>query len=158
MNRWVEISFDCLPLRTIGRMDIPIDASPKYQERCQRVKDAMTRHGTLNTYYLYNAECVFHVTNEPERGMLQFVFEGTVLTDVDDLRTKTSDLRVELRRETCDWLTQPVVTWFQESVARAVEVEFDRYIKAGDLDKAKERIEKLRAQADAQGGFVGMYL
>jgi hypothetical protein len=158
MNRWVEITFDCLPMRTIGRLDIPLDASPKFQALCQRIKDAMTKHGTLNTYYLYNAACTFHVTNQPERGMIQFEFEGTILTDTEDLRTKASDLATKLKRETCDWLTQPVVNWFEESVARAVEVEFDRYIAAGDLDKAKERMEKIRAQADAQGGFVGMYL
>ena len=29
MDRWVEISFDCLPLRSVGRLDIPMDASPK---------------------------------------------------------------------------------------------------------------------------------
>ena len=37
MNRWVEIAFDCLPLRTITRLDIPIDASPAYQQRCERI-------------------------------------------------------------------------------------------------------------------------
>jgi hypothetical protein len=65
---------------------------------------------------------------------------------------------VELRKETCDWLIEPVVKWFHESVSHAVQAEFDRYIEAGDLDRAKERMERLRAQADAQGGFVGMYL
>ena len=37
MNRYVEISFDCLPLRSVGRLDIPMDASPKYRERCERI-------------------------------------------------------------------------------------------------------------------------
>jgi hypothetical protein len=55
-------------------------------------------------------------------------------------------------------LIEPVVKWFHESVSHAVQAEFDRYIEAGDLDRAKERMERLRAQADAQGGFVGMYL
>ena len=55
MDRWVEISFDCLPLRGIGRLDIPMDASPKYQQRCERIKDAMERHGSFNSYFLYNA-------------------------------------------------------------------------------------------------------
>ena len=27
MKQWIEISFDCLPLRTIGRLDIPLDAA-----------------------------------------------------------------------------------------------------------------------------------
>ena len=34
----VEITFDCLPLRSVGRLDIPIDASPKYRERCLAIK------------------------------------------------------------------------------------------------------------------------
>ena len=41
MQRWVEVSFDCLPLRSIARLDIPIDASPKYRARCERIKAAM---------------------------------------------------------------------------------------------------------------------
>ncbi len=158
MQRWVEITFDCLPLRSIGRLDIPLDASPKYQAQCERIKTAMEKHGNLNTFYLYNAQCVFHLTNDPQLGMLQFSFEGTVLTDADDLRTQASDLQVELRKETCDWLIEPVVQWFHESVSHAVRAEFNRYIEAGDLNLAKERAEKLRAQADAQGGFLGMYL
>jgi hypothetical protein len=158
MERWVEISFDCLPLRSIGRLDIPLDASPKFREQCERIKQATEKHGTLNTYYLRNAECVFHLTNDPQRGMLQFTFEGTLLTDPEDLKTKGSDLLVSLRRETCDWLREPVVTWFHESVTHAVETEFNRYIVAGDLEKTKLRMEKLKAQADAQGGFLGMYL
>jgi hypothetical protein len=158
MERWVEIRFDCLPLRSIGRLDVPLDASPKFREQCERIKAAMQKHGTLNTYYLRNAECVFHLTNDPLRGMLQFAFEGTLFTDDADLHTKASDLQITLRRETCDWLNEPIVNWFHEAVARAVEVEFDRYIAAGDLDKTKARLEQLRAQADAQGGFLGMYL
>ena len=31
MQRYVEIVFDCLPLRSISRLDIPIDASPRYR-------------------------------------------------------------------------------------------------------------------------------
>jgi hypothetical protein len=158
MQRWVEITFDCLPLRSIGRLDIPLDASPKYQALCERIKAAMEKHGSLNAYYLYNAECVFHLTNHEQIGMLQFRFEGTVLTDADDLHAKSTDLAVELRRETCDWLIEPVVKWFHESVSHAVRCEFERYIEAGDLERAKQRMEQLRAQADAQGGYLGMYL
>jgi hypothetical protein len=157
-DRWVEIKFDCLPLRSIGRFDIPLDASPKFRAHCERVKGAIQKHGLLNTYYLRNAECKFHVTNDAARGMLHFSFEGTIITDPDDLRTQGKDLLVELRRETCDWLTEPVVKWFCDTVPYAVEVEFNRYIEAGDLEKTKARMEQLRAQADSQGGFVGMYL
>ena len=44
--------------------------------------------------------------------MLQYRFEGTVLTDETDTKTVNADLHVELVRETCDWLTEPVVQWF----------------------------------------------
>lgn len=158
MNRYVDITFDCLPLRTISRVDIPIDASPKYRARCERILKAMEAHGTFNTYYLYNARCIYHLTNHPEHGMLEFGFEGTVMTDASDRTTERSDLQVELIRETCDWLTEPIVAWFHESVRRAVQVEFDRYIAAGDLEQAVRRIQRLQKESDQHGGFVGMYL
>ena len=158
MNRWVEISFDCLPLRTVGRLDIPIDASPKYRQQCERIKQAIDKHGSHNTYYLYSASCIFHLTNHSELGMIEFRFEGTALTDASDLKTERCDLAVELVRETCDWLTAPIVNWFAESVSHAVAAEFDRYIAAGDLQKAKDRIAKVQAEMEQKGGYVGMYL
>jgi hypothetical protein len=158
MNRWVEISFDCLPLRTIGRLDIPIDASPKYQQRCEQIKQAIDKHGSYNTYYLYNAECKFHLTNREDLGSIEFRFQGTLLTDADDLKAARTDFEIELIRETCDWLTAPVVKWFEQCVGPAVLVEFDRFIEAGDLQRAKERLARLQAQSDQSGGFLGMYL
>lgn len=158
MNRHVDITFDCLPLRSVGRLDIPLDASPKYRERCERVKHALETHGSFNTYYLYNARCTFRLTNSDDVGMLEFRFEGTALTDSTDLATKRCDLHVELARETCDWLTEPIVAWFTESVPRAVAVEFDRFIAAGDLEQAKRRVERLHSESDQRGGYVGMYL
>ena len=133
MQQYVEIEFDCLPLRSVGRLDIPIDASPKYRARCERIKQALETHGSHNAYFLYNARCTFHFTNEPELGMIQYRFEGTALTDPSDQKTLRCDLHVELARETCDWLTQPVASWLSDSVTKAVEVEFDRFIAAGDL-------------------------
>lgn len=158
MSPWVDIAFDCLPLRSVGRLDIPLDASPKFRERCERIKAALDKHGSFNTYYLHNAHCRFHLTNREEAGMLEFRFEGTVFTDQSDLKTSRTDLSVELIRETCDWLTAPIVEWFHQSVSHAVRVEFDRYIEAGDLDKAKERMQKLQAEMEQSGGHVGMYL
>ena len=155
---WVEIEFDCLPLRSITRWDVPIDASADYREFCQRVKRSADRHGTHNTYYLYNARCVFHLTNRPETGMIEFHFEGVVLTDETDQHTRASDLEVHLYRETCQWLVDPVVQWFYETVRHAVEVEFDRYIATGDLEKTRRRIEKIDAAQRESGGFLGMYL
>ncbi len=145
-------------MRSIGRMDIPLDASPKFRARCERIQKALAKHGSLNTYYLYNSRCTFHLTNKAEFGVVEFSFEGTVLTDETDTRTIECDLHVELTRETCDWLTEPVVHWFTETVATAVKIEFDRYISAGDLQQAIERIQRLQSESDRQGGYVGMYL
>lgn len=158
MVQFVEIQFDCLPLRSIGRLDIPIDASPKFRARCERLKAAIAAHGSHNTFYLHNALCTFHLTNQPELGMIQFRFEGTVLTDETDNHAVHADLQVELVRETCDWLTEPVVAWFAETVSHAVKAEFDRYIAAGDLKQAIERVERIQQESDAHGGYVGMYL
>jgi hypothetical protein len=158
MNRWVEIEFDCLPLRSIGRLDVPLDASPVYQAKCERIKQAIDRHGSHNSYYLHNAQVAFYLTNTAQRGMIQFSFEGTVLTCEADQQTRDCHLQVELKRETCDWLTQPIVEWFAENVRHAVAVEFDRYIQAGDLDKTKERIDQLEASQESTEGFLGMYL
>jgi hypothetical protein len=158
MDRFVEVAFDCLPLRSVARLDIPIDASPKYRARCERIKRAIETHGSHNSYYLYNARCKFQLTNDPEVGRLEFTFEGTVLTDDADQRTRHCKLEVELSRETCDWLTEPIVAWFHEAVSRAVIVEFDRYIAAGDLAQTVKRIAQMQNQVDESGGFVGMYL
>jgi hypothetical protein len=158
MSHWVDIRFDCLPLRSLGRLDIPIDASPKYRALCERVKAALEKHGSHNSYYLHNARCAYHLANSDECGGLEFRFEGTVLTDAEDQHCQRCDLQVELLRETCDWLTEPIVEWFRETVSRSVLVEFDRYIEAGDLEKARQRIEQMQAASDESGGFVGMYL
>jgi hypothetical protein len=158
MDRWVEIEFDCLPLRSVGRLDVPVDASPKYQAFCLRVKQAIEQHGSFNTYYLYNASCTFHFTNNPDIGMVQFRLEGTVMTDATDEHTARCELQPELVRETCHWLSEPIVDWLRETVSHAVCAEFDRYIQAGDLEQAKQRIAQLQAASDRAGGFVGMYL
>ncbi|MDZ4817705.1 MAG: hypothetical protein SGJ20_01895 [Planctomycetota bacterium] len=158
MHQFVEINFDCLPLRSVGRLDIPIDASPKYRLRCERIKQQIDTHGSFNSYYLYNARCKYHLTNEPEFGMLEFEFDGTVLTDSSDTKTDQAHLEVKLLHETCDWLTEPVVAWFRDSVLHAVRVEFDRYIAAGSLEQTRQRIAALQQQADESGGYMGMYL
>ncbi|MBM4000871.1 MAG: hypothetical protein FJ297_15255 [Planctomycetes bacterium] len=158
MSRAVHVTFDCLPLRSIPRFDVPIDASPKYQAFCGRVKSAAVTHGTFNAYYLHNARCAYRLTNDPDVGMIEFAFEGTVMTDDSDTRAVRSDLIVELVRETCDWLTEPIVVWFRRTVARTVQAEFDRYIAAGDLDRARERLARMQSETDAQGGFLGLFL
>ncbi|KAA5543780.1 hypothetical protein FYK55_11425 [Roseiconus nitratireducens] len=157
-GQWVEIEFDCLPLRSVSRLDVPLDASPKYEQFVQRVKAAMTKHGSHNSYYLHRGSCTYHLTNAPDRGEIAFAFEGTALTGSNDRRTRSVDLSVTLRRETCGWLSEPIVQFFAESVQHAILVEFDRYIEAGDLSKTEERMKKLAEQNELSEGFVGMYL
>jgi hypothetical protein len=159
MSNFVEISFDCLPLRSLPRFDAPLDdAEPGAVEFSKRLRQAVTKHGQFNTYYLYDAQCVFHLTNDEKIGMVAFRFEGTVLTDGDDQKALSADLQIDLDGEVCDWLTAAAVAWLKETVAHAVRVEFDRYIRAGDLKRTIERMEKLRAESDAHGGFLGMGL
>ena len=158
MNRCVEITFDCLPLRSVGRFDIPVDASPEQQALGQRLRRAVEKHGVHNVYYLCNARCVFHLTSHDQIGMIEFAFEGSVLTDAEDRKTLECDLDVELRRDVCPWLTAPAVEWLRETVVEAVRVEFDRYVAAGDLEKTKLRMERIQAASDSHGGFLGMGL
>jgi len=158
VSRWVEVSFECLPLRSIGRFDVPVDATEEERDLYRRLRLAVERHGTHNVFYLHNGRCVYHLTNDDQLGRLEFRFEGTVLTDSEDRHTVGTDLEVELEGEVCDWLVEPVVEWFRQTVGRAVQVEFDRYIEAGDLEKAQQRIERLRAQSDAGGGYIGLGL
>jgi hypothetical protein len=156
MSDPVEISFDCLPLRSLGRLDAPLDAPDEQRALAERIRLAVAKHGTHNVYYLCNGVCRFHLTNDAELGAVEFSFEGCVLTNTDDVKTLRADLKVELQREVCPWLTTPAVAWLGESVLEAVRVEFDRYIAAGDLKKTVERLEKLQAMSDAWGGFLGM--
>ena len=154
----VAISFDCTPLRGVSRLDSPLDASPVFRAKLERMQRAVARHGTRNTYYLTNAFCRFQLTNDPATGMVEFSVEGTLLTDELDSRTVGSDLEVRLVRETCDWLTEPAVKWLARTADRAVQVEFDRYIAAGDLSRTLERLAREQATIDSSGGFLGMNL
>lgn len=157
-HQWVEITFECLPLRSVPRLDIPIDASPKFREQCLRIKAAMAKHGNHNVYYLHNARCVYHLANHDTDAVLEFAFDGVVLTDTNDRRAVATDLNVTLHSETCSWLTHPIVEWFDKTVGEAVRIEFDRYIDAGDLAKTEQRMREIEAASDEAGGFLGMYL
>jgi hypothetical protein len=154
----IAIAFECTPLRSVPRLDIPLDASPGYRARLERMQRAVAAHGTRNAYYLTDGICTFRFTNDASSGWVRFRFEGTVFTDERDLKTTGSDLEIAIDVETCDWLTQPAVEWLTVSVKHAVEVEFDRYIAAGDLDKARERLAAEQATSDQAGGFLGMNL
>ena len=80
------------------------------------------------------------------------------MTDEADEKKKATHLSVQLVRETCDWLTEPVVAWFADTVRQAVVVEFDLYIAAGDLSRTKDRLARAQAELESSGGFVGMGL
>lgn len=154
----VDVTFDCLPLRQVGRLDAPLDASPQWQAFAARLARAVHQHGSHRAYYLHRGRCVYHLTNDPAIGTLVFRFDGTVLTDPSDREAVGADLDVSLESAECEWLTESVVDWFRQTVTRAVQVEFNRFIQAGDLEQARRRVEELQARADEQGGFLGMYL
>ena len=48
--------------------------------------------------------------------------------------------------------------WLRLTAKHAVETEFDRYIAAGDLSRALERLAREQAASDAAGGYLGMNL
>ncbi len=75
-------------------MDIPLDASPRYRARCELIKQMLGKHGSHNSYFLYGAKCVFHLTNQDDVGSLEFSFEGVVLTDPSDKEALLADLDV----------------------------------------------------------------
>ncbi len=154
----VAITFECTPLRSVPRLDIPLDASPGYRARLERMQRAVAAHGTRNAYYLTDGSCTFRFTNDSASGWVRFAFTGPVFTDDADLQTTGSDLDIILDVETCDWLTQPAVEWLTVSVKHAVEAEFDRYIAAGDLARARERLAREQATIDESGGYLGMNL
>ena len=85
MNRWVDISFRCVPLRSVPRMSPPLDATNEVVEIYRRLREAAQKHGFHNSYYLHDGKCVYHLTNHEQIGMLEFRFEGTVLTDATGL-------------------------------------------------------------------------
>jgi hypothetical protein len=158
MSRWVEIAFDCLPLRSIARFDAPLGADQETVAKANRIYAAIQMHGSHNTYYLHNAECVFHFTNDPSIGLVAFDFEGVVSTCEQDKTAVAAHLQCALRREDCSWLNQATVEWLKEAINHAVLVEFNHFIQAGDLQRTAERIAALEREMDDRQGFVGMYL
>lgn len=157
-SRPVDIAFDCIPLRSMARLDPPLDASPGLAAKYSRIKAAIAEHGTHNAYFLHNATCRFFVTNDPLNGLIAFKFEGVVFTDDSDTQARHTSLKVTLDKETCSWLEQHVVKWFEETVSQAVLVEFNRYIGVGDPEQTKKRLLQMERTLEDKGGFVGMHL
>ncbi len=156
MSDSVSVSFDCTPLRSVARWDVPPDAPPGEREDHARLRRAAKRHGLHNSYYLSNGYVEFHLTNDPEVGLLAFRFDGSILTDSQDRRTRLLDLSVELDGAACDWLTASAVEWFRATVVQAVRTDFDRYIESRDLERTRQRVERVEMEMVNCGGFVGM--
>jgi hypothetical protein len=155
MQPVVDIAFDCLPLRSIGRVDIPIDASPAYRARCERLLQAIDKFGNANTYFLYNTRCVYRLANSDIDNMLRFTFGGVVVTDRSDGRADRAELDVKLTSETCDPMTPEVLAWFQRAVERAVIIEFNHFISAGALAARVENLGQVASIQDV-ADFSGM--
>lgn len=156
MSRHVDIAFECLPLRSVTRLDVPLDASARYRALRENIKAAIERHGTERAYFLADAHATFHLVNSQVHGMLRFEAEGTVLTDASDRKVRQTDLAVRLAASTCDWLTAAAEQWFHETVRRALAAEFEEYALSGRLADRMDRIAQGR-QAAVQGD-LGMFL
>ncbi len=157
MEPVVDIAFDCLPLRSIGRLDAPLDAPPEFRRRHAHLVAALERFGPERTYYLYNARCVFRLANSEIEGMVRFDLEGIVHTDASDLLTEHVELEVTLASETCGGIPPEVEAWFKTRVEKAVAIEFDRFIAAGQLS---QRSTDLGHDVDLANlaGFSGMHV
>ncbi len=155
MQPVVDIGFDCLPLRLIARVDIPIDASPEFRAQCERLQQATKKHSGENAYFLYNTRCTYRLANSDIDNMLRFSFDGTVLTDRSDCKADHADLEVILTAETCNGVPPAALDWLQGIVARAVLIEFDRFIADGRL---AARVEQLGSVDSIHNlaGFAGM--
>jgi hypothetical protein len=154
MDPYVDIAFDCLPLRSVGRVDVPLDASPAFRARSEALQRAIDTHGTENAYFLYNTRCVFRLANSEVENMVRFTFDGTVLTDRSDCKADRADLDIELVAETCGTVPQDVLAWFSGVVLRAVLIEFDHFIAAGSLAARVSDLGKVESIA-ALSGFAG---
>jgi hypothetical protein len=149
----IEIAFDCLPLRSLGRLDIPLDASDAFRSRAERIKAALAEFGAERTYYVYNAHCVFRFANSEIDGACRFEFEGVVRTDAGDRKCQDARLEVCLASETCGGVPAEVEAWLSGQVRRGVAVEFDRFIAAGQLERAGQMSDVPLANL---GGPAGM--
>ena len=155
MDPVVDIEFDCLPLRSVGRVDIPLDASPAFRARAERLQRAIDAHDNQYAYFLYNTTCTYRLANSEIVNMLRFTFDGTLLTDRSDCKAEQADLAIELIAETCGGVPPAALDWLKSVVKRAVLVEFDRFISAGQL---AERVAELGTvdSLSTIGGFAGM--
>jgi hypothetical protein len=154
MQPYVDIAFDCLPLRSVGRLDVPLDASPALRARLGQLQRAIDVHGTENAYFLYNTRCVYRLANSDVENMLRFTFDGILVTDRSDCKADRADLAIELAAETCGTIPSDVLAWFRGVVRRAVLIEFDHFIAAGSLAARVSDLGKIESIAELRG-FAG---
>jgi hypothetical protein len=155
MQPVVDIAFDCLPLRSIARVDIPIDASPEHRARSERLRQAFDAYAGENAYFLYNTCCTYRLANSDIDNMLRFSFDGTVLTDRSDGKADRADLNVVLTAETCGGIPPAALDWLRAIVERAVLIEFDRFIEDGHLATRVKQLGSVDSITDV-AGFAGM--
>ncbi len=156
MSDAVAIVFECLPFRLVGHAGMPLDASDEQMALWRRFRAAMAKHGTANTYFLYNADCLFRLANG-EGGFARFVFEATVKTDEPDARPIDIDLACRLAESDFGSLITPDVSdFFREAMRRAVLAEFQLFIDAGNLKRALAQREHMLQEWDRNRGYVGM--
>ena len=155
MQPVVDIAFDCLPLRSLPRVDIPLDASPAFRARCERLRRALDAHAGENAYYLYNTRCTYRLANSDIDNMLRFSFDGTLVTDRSDCKADQADLDIVLTAETCGGVPPAAMDWLRGIVRRAVLIEFDRFIFDGQLAARKDELGSVDSIATI-GDFAGL--
>jgi hypothetical protein len=155
MEPVVDIVFDCLPLRSVPRVDVPLDASPAFRARSEHLRQAVERYAGENAYFLYNTRCTYRLANSDIENMLQFSFDGTLITDRSDGKADRDDLDVVLTAETCGGLPPAVMEWFRRIIERAVLIEFDRFIADGRLAERFSELGTVDSINDV-AGFAGM--
>lgn len=151
----VDVAFDCLPLRSVGRLDIPLDASESLRRRAERMQLAIQTHGAERSYFLYNARCIFRFANSEFEGVCRFEFEGIARTDAGDRKCEEVVLNVSLVSETCGGVPDEVQPWLVERVRQAVAIEFDRFIAAGQLASRSDELGQVENLAGL-GGLAGL--
>jgi hypothetical protein len=156
MTQAVTIVFDCLPFRQVGHMGLPLDASDEQRALWRRFRAALAKHGTENTYFLYNADCTFRLSNSHD-GWLRFLFEATVRTDTADSRPEEIDLAVRLAETDFPTpIADDALAFFREAVRRAVLAEFQLFIDEGNLRRAMAQQEQVLREWDRTRGFIGI--
>ena len=158
MQPVVDIAFDCLPLRSIARVDRHLDhlqTALEHRARSERLRQAVDAYAGENAYFLYNTRCTYRLANSDIDNMLRFSFDGTLLTDRSDCKADRADLNVVLTAETCGGVPPAAMEWLRRMLKRAVLIEFDRFIADGRLAQRVEELEDISSITDIDS-FAGM--